>query len=414
MKTISKFLYLFILSIAIIGCTNSDDDTGGGDQPDPQYNLDAIQGNWFRVGGNNPNNNGMKINVTNNQGKITESSNSNYPLNSIKWKDIEATAENEYEHLELGSDGLYYDAIMQLGQDDTLRIYVGIVAPGSEQKWVRTYTEPDPEVNDCSPYDAGAFSGDLTNNWSEANEIDEYPGLLPAVSDPAGGYYIVTLTAEESVPWIDIKIPGAPYPIINGSAGGSSTPQTRKVAFLAHPGVSYDVTVNPFINGGNFPETYTINWEYVGLMDCFELNDTFEQAKFIPKNETLEAFANAGYKVMGSSETSFDWYKVRINEPAKIKVEVQQCPSDEFMRMRIFREDHSELTTTTTDIFGNSTNHTAGTLYYKVTNSTLDPGIYYIRFDGTKTGNRQIDYNAEETMPDVWTTPYKFQVTTVQ
>ena len=84
------------------------------------------------------------------------------------------------------------------------------------------------------------------------------------------------------------------------------------------------------------------------------------------------------------------------------------------MRMRIFREDHSELTTTTTDIFGNSTNHTAGTLYYKVTNSTLDPGIYYIRFDGTKTGNRQIDYNAEETMPDVWTTPYKFKVTTVQ
>lgn len=278
--------------------------------------------------------------------------------------------------------------------------------------------KPDPdnpaELNDCAPYQAKVSNGVKTGTWSVANEKDNYPGLLPAVTDPAGGYYIVTLTCEASTAWIDISIPGDPYPIINGSSAGSSTPQTRKVAFLAHPGVSYDVSVNPFHNGPSFPENYTINWEYVGVMDCFENNDEVSKAKYVPKNQTLEAFANAGYKNVGPADNRFDWYKVVVTEPEHLKVEITQSPSDEFMNVKLFRSDNSQLTTDKLDVSGNSGSAQKGTLYSVISKNPVQPGTYYISIESYHANdNRKVDYNLNQTMPKVWTTPYKFTVSMV-
>lgn len=270
------------------------------------------------------------------------------------------------------------------------------------------------EKNDCKTYQAKSSSGSKNGVWSAPNEVDDYPGLLPAVTDPAGGYYIVTFSCEASTAWIDISVPGDSYPIINGSSAGSSTPQTRKVAFLAHPGVSYDVSVNPFHNGPSFPEAYTISWEYVGLMDCFENNDEFANAKYVPKNEILEAFANAGLKNVGPPENRYDWYKVVVGVTSKIKVDILQSPSDEFMGVAIYRADNSQLTVDRTDVSGNSGSHQPGTLYSTTTKNTVNPGTYYVRIEADNAAdNRVVDFNDGESMPDAWKTPYKFKVTTI-
>lgn len=277
--------------------------------------------------------------------------------------------------------------------------------------------EPN-ELNECVTYEAKSFSGSKSGTWSVANEVDNYPGLLPAVTDPAGGYYIVTLTSEVSTPWIDISIPGDPYPIINGSNGltiSSPNANFRKVAFLAYPGVSYDVFVNPFQNSPNFPENYTISWEYVGIMDCYENNDEFNKAKFVPKNITLDAYANAGYKNVGPAHNRFDWYKVTVNQTSKLRVDIMQSPNDEFMNVKLFRQDNSQLTATRTDVSGNSGAAQPGTLYSVTSNNTLQPGTYYISIEAYNAAdNRKYDINNGETMPDAWTKPYKFRVTTVQ
>ena len=405
MRKLIKLSYFLFLCF-LISCSSDDSDDP------PTYDLDDIQGKWYRVGGNNPANNGMLVNVNGNTGTVEIPVGSGFLEGDIKWKEIVATAERSYAYKELGSDYDYYEAVMDLGTDDTLRINVANSGSGNVQKWVRTYT-PEPELNECMPYEPQTNSDVVTGIWSEANEFDEYPGMLPAPSDPAGGYYVVTLSCSVSVPAINITVSGDPSSIINGSAAGSSTPHTRKVAFLAHPGVSYDVTVNPFINGGNFPEEYTISWEYIGIMDCFETNDVFGQAKFIPKNETLDAFANAGIETVGSQETMWDWYKVTLATPSKLRVEIEQSPNDQFMRMKFFRSDNSELTKTLTDISGNSTSQEPGTLYYGESNGTLDPGIYYIAINPQTLGNRVVDFNAEEIIPQSWTMPYKFKVTAI-
>lgn len=404
MKNLIKLSSLLCISI-LVSC--SSDDTPPDDPV--EFNLDDIQGNWYRVGGNNPANNGMLVNVNNNTGTVEIPLGSGFEVGDIKWKDIVATAQRSYAHKELGSDFNYYDATMNLGTDDTLRINVANSGAGNEQKWVRQYTAIEP--HDCNPYELESFTDQIISNWSEANEVDTFPGLLQAVSEPAGGYYTVTLTATESVPALSIQVPGDPYPIINGSAAGSNTPQSRKVAFLAHPGISYDATANPFINGTTWPETYEINWQYTGIMDCYEPNDIFEAAKAIPKNAILEAYANAGFiSVNAINENIYDWYKIILQAPSKLEVEIVQSPSDRFMDTRFVREDQSAINASYTVISGNTNNNEPGTLYKLTSNSTLNPGTYYLRMDGGTPRSYQYDINAGETKPDHWSTPYKFKV----
>jgi len=401
-----KYALIPIIAISVISCeTDESGDTN------PENNLENLQGKWYRVGDNNPVNNGMEVTVTDDNGKVTHSDNNAYSLNSIKWKDIIATnVMNKYQHQELGSDGAYYDAFMELGQDDTLRVYMGYIEVGNEQKWVRTYNT---ELNECTPYNAGTGSAAIAGIWSVPNEKDFYPGLLPAVSDPAGGYYIVTLQSTSSMPWMEIVKQGDAVPVINGTPP-SINDKIRTVAISAQYGVSYDVNVWPFINGA-FPESYSISFEYIGIMDCYEPNDTFAEAKFIPKNETIEAFANRNNEGYGVQEKFKDFYKVVLESPAKIQIELLQSPSDNFVNIKLYRENQSHILCSTNPILGDPDTAQNGTLYIETSNQVLDAGVYYIEvFPYWTTGHLKSNLDDEESLRDTWLTPYKFKVTIVE
>lgn len=411
MKATTKFMYLFMLAFTFVSCTT--DDNSDGDS----YNLNDIQGKWYRAYSNNPSADGMEVTASDNNGTITDPASSEFSLNSIKWKNIIAKGVKKYEFQDFHSNGSYYNAFMEL-DNDTLRISVGHTGAGNEQKWVRTYTEPVTELNECIPYEPGTGSELIEADWSVANEEDVYAGLLPAVSDPAGGYYIVTLKSSESTPWIDINKPGDPGTIINGSNGTTNNTE-RKVAISAQPGISYDVKVKPFHNGwglinGN-AESYTLSWEYLGIMDCYEPNDTFAEAKFIPKNETIEAFANRNNEGYGIQEKFKDFYKVVLEEPAKLKIELLQSPSDNFVNIRLHRENQSHIVSSTTPISGNANNAEVGALYSITSNQVLSAGVYYIEaFPYWAYGTRTVDFDNGGSLRDSWLTPYKFIVTTAQ
>lgn len=375
----------------------------------PQFTLDHIQGKWYRVYSNNPAADGMEVTVSGNQGTVTNPANSEFSMNSIKWKDIVAMQENKFEHQELAPDGIYSEATMELGQDDTLRIYVRESGAGNSQKWVRTL-----ELDECTPYGPGTSSGLIEGTWSAPNTEDSYPGLLPAVSDPAGGYYIVTLKSTSSLPWLDIRSPGTEIPIINGTPPADQT--ERKVAISAQPGLSYDVKVKPFINGPNFPEDYTISWEYHGIMDCYEANDKFEQAKFIPKNKSIEAFANRNNEGSINIQEKFrDYYKIVLTEARKIQVTLEQSPSDNFVSINVYKENQSPVSGSITSVSGNASNNEAGSLYKVTTNQTLDPGIYYIEaYPYWSSNMTAVSLDNGNSLLDSWLTPYIFKVEAVQ
>ena len=408
MKTTVKFTYLLILAMIAGSCSKKDDT--------PPFNLVALQGKWYRIGGNNPDANGMEVTVNQDQGVITNQANTSLPLNGIKWKDITATGENSYEHGELGSDGKYYNGFMELGVDDTLRIWVNHIGAGNEQKWVRDFIAPIAELHECEPYEPEAFSEGKDDIWLEPGEEDHFPALLPASTDPAGGYYIVTLETDPSQliqPWIELKVSGDDVAIINGTqAGSSDTPFSRKVAFSAHPGITYDVMTRPYDGTTpSFPVDYKIKWEYHGIMDCYEPNNNFDQAKFIPKNEAIEAFANKNNEGYGVQEEEEDYFKIVLFQPAKLKIALLQSPSDDFINLNIYRDGGAEIITDLTPVAGNPTNRENGSLYQKISRNTLDSGIYYVRATTFMNGGKKADLNNGDPLPDSWTTPYRFIVT---
>ena len=139
MKAQLKFIYLLIITLfTIVSCSEDNLLTPDQEQEEQQtYSLDDLQGDWIRIGGNNPTNNGIKINVLNDIGKITDAVQSGFMVGDIKWKDIVGQSSTYYTHSELGSDYNYYSASIDFGVDDTLRVNVNAAGAGNIQKWVR-------------------------------------------------------------------------------------------------------------------------------------------------------------------------------------------------------------------------------------------------------------------------------------
>ncbi len=268
------------------------------------------------------------------------------------------------------------------------------------------------ELNECVPYTPETNDDLINADWSAANENDLYPRLL-STNDPAGGYFIVTLKSQTSTPWLDISVPGDAASVINGSVS-NTTGREIKFAFSAHPGIQYDVMAKPFHNG-TFPEDYTLSWNYVGIMDCYEPNNTYEQAKFVPKNESIEAFANLNNEGYGVNADEMDYYKIVLDEEAKIKVELLQSPSDHFVNLRIYDAGKSHIVSTLTNISGNAQNSEKGSTYSITTNRTLPAGTYYIRQNNfLRSVGKAADLTRGDAIPDSWKTPYKFKVTMIK
>ena len=136
-------------------------------EPDPNTNpgtelneaaeLAKLADTWVRVLSNNPSQDGMKVTVSDDEAVVTDEASSNYSLGDVKWSAITPIAENEYTYEELGGDGNYYPAEIQLVQD-TVFVEVGNSGSDNRQKWVReaNYT-PMPGGStvtlDCSGFD---------------------------------------------------------------------------------------------------------------------------------------------------------------------------------------------------------------------------------------------------------------------
>jgi len=99
--------------------------------------LDKLNGNWIRVASNNPTADGILIGMSGTSGTILDKSGSGFSVGDIKWKNIEAVDNENFNHEELGSDYKYYEASMILKADDTLRVSVVSPGAGNVQKWVR-------------------------------------------------------------------------------------------------------------------------------------------------------------------------------------------------------------------------------------------------------------------------------------
>tara|TARA_R110002051_G_scaffold325766_1_gene430973 strand:- start:64 stop:1317 length:1254 start_codon:yes stop_codon:yes gene_type:complete len=417
MKHFLKILFVAYLSMS---CTTEDtleidkkEEIQENPQTETPNNVDDLQGDWFRVGGNNPSNNGMLVRVVNDQGLIVLPQDSGFKKEDIKWKDILSTETTDYIYMELGSDYNYYNAQMEIGSDDTLRISVATAGVGNVQKWVRNFAELD----ECMPYEPMNTEDSINEYWDAINETDMYPGLLPAVTSPGGGYYTVTLSNDSGV------VPGMKVTssndtsgaIANSTAAATNDENTRTTSFLVHPEVSYDIAAHysSFTPASISPTPYKINWNFTDIVDCYEPNNELSEAKSIPKDEIIEAYAITGFinnNVVFGEPQSYDYYSVQLRQPAKIKVEFLEVPSSINLNLKIFTTNGEQIVTEYEEISGTVSED--GAIYKIQTSSIREEGTYLVRV--SIGGSRTTVVNHDQEIPEHWNTPYKFKVTAIE
>jgi len=105
----------------------------------PEVSL--LNGEWLRIDGNNEPANGMRVSVSNGSATILDPSSTSFSSGDVKWKDVTPSGENLYEHQELGSDGNYYEATIELINEDEIEINVANSGAGNLQRWVRVASD---------------------------------------------------------------------------------------------------------------------------------------------------------------------------------------------------------------------------------------------------------------------------------
>lgn len=273
-------------------------------------------------------------------------------------------------------------------------------------------------VNDCEVYDPTPASGTINGTWDVINERDRYPNLITIPSDPGGGYVKVNLTqsGEGLIPALavdnDFDSGGT---IIGGSAAQTNNPSSRIAYFSVHPGSSFSVEIFPFFNADSYPVEYTLEWEFISRIDCFEQNDTKSQAKKILFDETIEAYALAGhidYFIAAGDDKTYDWYKVELVEPSAIEVEVLDMPNDMRISMRLINTSGS-LAGYDFEWLGSGTNLNRGRLSKITSSSILDPGTYYIELHADFVESRSSNSDLEP-IPEHFDKTYKIKAKKLQ
>jgi hypothetical protein len=279
-----------------------------------------------------------------------------------------------------------------------------------------------PNENAC--YEPTPAQGQFDGAWN-INEQHNYEFTVP--NDAGGGYVRVVLvtTDPNTIPWLTLKPNNDPGAIFSGSSAQLANEQRRDVVFEAYAGQTYFLEVHPFFDGTP-PMPYTLTWEFFSRVDCYEPNNgktpdiARATAKSIPLHQTIEAYAIAGFKeysIQNRGEQTYDWYRIDLDQPATIKLEQTNSPSNIRAKFRLFDAQNQNIRMNVEGVTHGVDENTFGRLV-KYEPVTLDAGSYLIEttFDvervsaSTNIPGRKADLSKGEQIPDHFNTPYKFTI----
>ncbi len=136
------------------------------------YSVKDLTGIWFRKASNNPNADGIEVEVTGTKGTIINKANSNFSVGHIKWSSISKKTLKTFDYKELGSDNNYYNATIKFLSKNRLEIRVGHSGAGNSQTWIRKGSE---EATASGATDLAALEG----NWRlSSSNGGTYDGMI--------------------------------------------------------------------------------------------------------------------------------------------------------------------------------------------------------------------------------------------
>ena len=260
-------------------------------------------------------------------------------------------------------------------------------------------------AHECTPYEPTVFEDSLSGSWASAQD-SSHETILTVPADPGGGVLELELDtgADGPTAWLEIFAEGDDVGAVAGSsAAGTEDPQTKYIDFAVAPGQGYQINLRQWdsLPAEQYPAAYELRWRYISLVDCFEPNDTREQAREIVLGLPLEAYLHAGYTSNQFPVEAYDdWYAVDLAEAGAIAAELVDAPGPT-LRTEILITDAAG---TQLGLDGSD----AGGDAYTVTTGELEPGRYFVRV-GVWAGQPMAIADQEPT-PASWSTPYTLVV----
>jgi len=197
-------------------------------------------------------------------------------------------------------------------------------------------------TDQCTPYSATLAGNTFESIWIDTEDIKIFADEIVIPSDIGGGYVKVTITAYDTIFYIGMDIDGQssfdPVYIISGTSPqitNTTVSHIREAYFSVHPDQKYSIRayVRPYTNSflDRYPITATVEWEFFSRIDCWEDNDSKEDAKEIHLDDINEAYAIAGHindQIFPLDPNAQDWYKITIDTPTQLKLEIFDLPTD--------------------------------------------------------------------------------------
>ena len=259
-------------------------------------------------------------------------------------------------------------------------------------------------VDDCISSNPESSTDQISGEWSEANERNIHAITSPGY--PGGGY--VTVQISENDPDLEPRI------IIDNdlSAGGAISGAIGTSTFEYFPGTTYQLEVYPFFNALSYPVGYSLSWTFTPLVDCFEPNNTIEDASKILLNTEYEASNISGYidyNIAAFDDNTYDWYRIETCEEHLMTIELSNVPDNVRLSSRWMDEDKLVLYSTGPVYEGAETDFNRGRSSRNQMNKILPAGIYYIEIHADFIEERAVA--DDDPLPEHFTAqPYKIKV----
>ena len=278
-----------------------------------------------------------------------------------------------------------------------------------------TFDLTDGEANNAACYPVNNTGATITGTLADGD--DEKHLTITAPSDSGGGYMTVSVTfddAEGSVPGLVVTPVNASWSVF----AGSSNQQTNTGLFEAAANQSYKVSVNRWTSDDftKYPLNYKLSWSFSSKVDCYEPNNTQEQAAKISLDSTIEAFFIAG--VMDDDyvvyeEGYFDWYEITLDKPTNLTFDLLQTPADLRMVVEVYDEPGHKVWFGGSNATSFSTADAGSDGALMKANLGIYPaGTYYVRVDSYTGLEYKVEHYPQKSIPDHFDTPYKFRITT--
>lgn len=283
------------------------------------------------------------------------------------------------------------------------RAAVGGAASGEAPLACATPVTAPANDDECVRYTPASVSGTSSFSLGASGATQVVP--VAPIADPGGGLLRVTLTASHAAE-VRVRRVGAPSGEDHDgvTVRVSDDVATRSFLFRAQGQERYELVATALIDPSPGAAALTVGWVYEPNVDCYEQNDTPAQARRIPLDRPITAFAHGGViagdgLLVGPSFA--DHYRFVLPEPRRVSLSVRK-PSATAYTFELWSEADGVLASTDMLAAG-GVDSTSGEV-------ELPAGVHLVRVQSF--ASQPSSLATSETIPADWTQPYTLTVKT--